>query len=521
MLAIGIRYLNGFAAAAEPDARERTEWPPHPGRVFMALAAAHFQTGSDPAERKALAWLEALGQAPTIRAGGYAERLPVTQYVPVNDKPGPAKAQLQSVPLTRDRQPRTFARAFLDDEIVYMSWPAVEAPEPLRGALEKLCSKVTRIGHSTSLVQMWLASPEEVGTANWVPDDERAVMHLRVPGPGTLEDLIRLYNGQALQTYAELLVAASDDAHKKAQRAAKKRMREEFGGVPPPRFRPRLAVYQGYAPAGTASEEPGAPGTVFSPHPVVQALEREDGPQRLLDLPCVLTVVQRWREAILSESNDLSERVRSLLSGHNDDGSPLEDPHLAFLPLAFVGHPHADGRLLGMGLVLPAGIPRDERREALCGIGRVRHLALGRLGRWKIEPERRSRPPWNLRPEAWTAAPEGAIHWSTVTPVVFDRHPKSKGREKAQREVATMMATACIRIGLPEPREVIVTHVSAHFGVPPAFAFLPLQRKDGSERQHAHAILVFDEPVCGPILIGAGRFRGFGVLRPIDEVRLR
>jgi len=35
-----------------------------------------------------------------------------------------------------------------------------------------------------------------------------------------------------------------------------------------------------------------------------------------------------------------------------------------------------------------------------------------------------------------------------------------------------------------------------------------LQRKDGSPRWHTHAILVFDEPVCGRVLIGAGRFRG-------------
>ena len=45
MFALGIHYLNGFVAAAEHDNHERVEWPPHPGRVFMALAAAHFQTG--------------------------------------------------------------------------------------------------------------------------------------------------------------------------------------------------------------------------------------------------------------------------------------------------------------------------------------------------------------------------------------------------------------------------------------------------------------------------------------------
>jgi len=63
---------------------------------------------------------------------------------------------------------------------------------------------------------------------------------------------------------------------------------------------------------------------------------------------------------------------------------------------------------------------------------------------------------------------------------------------------------------------VIITPVSPHLGVPPAHAFPMLQRKDGSPRWHTHAILVFDEPVCGRVLIGAGRFRGYGVCRTMD-----
>src|SRR6266487_1437313 len=113
MLAFGVRYLNGFVAACEPDARSRAEWPPHPGRVFMALAAAHFETGDDPAERAALEWLEEHCEMhpPHIYAPPHVERPVVTHYVPVNDKPGPSKAPLQSVSgLTRPRQPRTFAR---------------------------------------------------------------------------------------------------------------------------------------------------------------------------------------------------------------------------------------------------------------------------------------------------------------------------------------------------------------------------------------------------------------------------
>lgn len=536
MLALGIRYLNGFVAATEPDSRERVEWPPHPGRVFMALAAAHFQTGADPAEREALIWLE--GEAPrppVMRAPEATLRAVVEHFVPVNDraiwKKDPAKPKqmppppLQSAPgIMRERQPRTFARAFLPDNAVYLAWPSAEPAQPIRRALEKLCAKVTRIGHSSSLVQMWVAREDEIVEPNWVPDNDRAVTHLRIAGPGTLGELERRYNLQAVETFTGLQLAAEDESDKKAQTEAKRRLKEEFPDGAPTQLRPNLSRYQGYAPPVGKDETAMAHGTVFSPHPVVLTLEPEDAPYRHLDLLSVLAVTQRWREAILTRSNGLPDRIRELLSGHNPDGAPLDGPHLAFLPFAFVGHEHADGRLLGMALTLPADISPDDRRAALRAIGQVRRLAIGRLGAWNIVAATNTSPTWNLRPNVWTAHPEGATHWSSVTPVAFDRHPKADNRAEYQREIAAMIATACTRIGLPEPREVIATQVSAHLGVPPAFAFPRLRRKDDSERRHTHAILVFDRPVRGPILIGAGRFRGYGVCRPIsgserDDVR--
>lgn len=519
MLAFGIRYLNGFVAATDPDSHERAEWPPHPGRMFMALAAAHFQTGSDPAEREALLWLEELDDAPEIHAPECTERAIVTHYVPVNDKTGPSKALLQSAPLTRDRQPRTFARAFLASDTVYVAWPA-GPPEPVRQALDALCAKVTRIGHSSSLVQMWLASHDELEEANWVPDEERAVVQLRLPGPGTLAELERRYNQETVDVYTDLQITADDETDKKAQKAARTRLKEEFPDGPPMRLRPDLSLYKGYARVVAAADAaPRAPGTVFSPHPLVLTLERENGPRRHLDLPCVLDVARRWREAIVSRSNDLPEPARELLSGHDAGGAPLKGPHLAYLPLAFVGHEHADGRLLGMALALPAGVSHADRSTSLRAIARVRHLALGRLGMWTVAPDTSASPTWNLRPQVWTAHPQGATQWSTVTPVVFDRHPKATERAEYQEEVATMIATACTRIGLPEPRGVIVTAMSAHLGVPPAFSFPRLRRKDGSDRRHTHAILVFEEPVCGPILVGAGRYRGYGFCRPLNSKR--
>ncbi len=518
MLAFGIRYLNGFVAASEPDSYDRPEWPPHPGRIFMALAAAHFETAGDRDERQALKWLETLEAPPRIRAGEATPRAVVTQYVPVNDRAGPAKAVLQSAPaLSRDRQARTFARAWLDDEIVHVCWPEAVPPETIRTALETLCGKVTRIGHSASLVQMWLASPEEVAGPSWVPDRDRPEIHIRVAGPGTLEYLDRCYNRGEIERWGDLVVTARDDADRKAQKVAKKMLRKDYPQGRPVRRRPELRLYEGYARPRPIEEQAIARGTVFSPHLVVRTLERESGPYRELDLLCAPQIAQRWRDAILTQIHDVSERVRYLLSGHDRDGTPLEEPHLAFVPLAFVGHPHADGHLMGMGIVLPDRLEREDRRQALLAVARIERLVLGRLGTWRIAGVTAAELPWNLRSNVWTAYPAGATHWSTVTPIAFDRHPKEADRSSYQREVARMIAQACVRVGLPEPRDVIVTAVSAHLGVPPAHVFPRLVRKDESRRRHAHAILVFDRPVRGPILLGAGRYRGYGACRPLRD----
>jgi len=257
-------------------------------------------------------------------------------------------------------------------------------------------------------------------------------------------------------------------------------------------------------------------GSVFSPNLAAFALERRSGPSVRLRLRHVAQVVQRWREALVSQANDMPDRVREVVSGHARDGGPLKGPHLAFVPLAFVDDPHADGRLWGVAVALPRDLAAADRRQALRVLGRVHELKLGALGVWELIRELGDPPAWNLCAEAWTAHPEGTTHWATTTPVAFDRHPKARDRAAYHREVAQMIGDACVGIGLPRPREVIVTSASAYLGVPPTFEFPRLQRKDGTERRHAHAILVFDQPVVGPVLIGAGRYRGYGVCRPMD-----
>ena len=499
----------------------------------MALAAAHFQTGADSVERGALEWLERI-KPPELYVPDGIQRDVVTSFVPVNPalsdevrtrvkerkdgkRPPPS---LQSAPgIIRTRHPRTFARTWLHQDTVWLCWPEAMPAAEVRDALAALCEKVTRVGHSSSLVQMWLSDAAS-SARNWLPTDEGAILRLRVATPGTMAELNRRYGGPACERYAALRVEEYEAADAGERRAARQRLVAEFGNEAPRRERPQLAVFQGYAPT-TSVASPTVPGTVFSPFLLALVLKREDGPYRYLALTDVLALTERMHEALCKQGADLAPEVAAIISGLDSGGKPLTTPHLAFVPLAFVGHPHADGRLLGIAVTFPvSGVTPETRRGVLIALDRLRRrgLELGRSGRWGIEAVIQQSAPFNLRSETWTAHPEGANLWATVTPIAYDQHAKSKDKAGQQAELIEGIRLACERIALPTPREIILTPVSMHPGAPPAHAFPRLHRKDGSARRHSHAILVFSEPVRGPILLGAGRYRGYGVCRPITSL---
>jgi CRISPR-associated protein Csb2 len=513
MLTLGIRYLTGCVAASDVTDRRHIEWPPHPARVFMALAAAYFETGGDAAECAALEWLEAQ-PAPQISAPGHVERPVVTQYVPVNDRAGPSKAPLQSASgLTRARQPRTFARAWLHDDTAYLVWPEAQPGSHL-AALERLCCRVTRIGHSASLVQTWATQSAPEKLANWFPDETRATEHFRVTGPGSLRYLERQFNQQEVSEFFSLVAAADDSSDRKRQKAAKTALRERFQNQTPARLRPEVSLAHGYAPR-RAEQQPRVPGTVFDPGLLVFALRRVDGPYRHLDLAATLQLTGRFRESLLQH---LGADVPEILSGHHGQ-APSERPHLAVVPLAFVGREHAHGGVLGVAIAVPRDLESADRQRLLRAVAGVRKngLKLGALGRWALERPEEGTSPTALRDRVWTAVPEGARQWATVTPYAYDRHARARDRATYQREMADAIRDSWRRVRQSSEVsvEVVITPVSGHLGAPASHNFPRLARKDGSECRHTHAILIFDRPVIGPVLLGAGRYRGYGLCRPL------
>lgn len=247
---------------------------------------------------------------------------------------------------------------------------------------------------------------------------------------------------------------------------------------------------------------------VFAPELAFLELSPRDG-RPGLRLVHTLALTQRLRDALLTGSHELPPRLQALLSGHGADGQPSAQPHLALLPVPPEPEHGAEARLTRLAIALPRSTSTDDRRQVLHIASRVRWLALGRLGVWDVAPA------WSEGAGLWSAQPDAATHWATVTPLAFDLHPKSDTESGRRRELAAMVARACTHVGLPEPRAVFATQDSLHAGIPPARAFPRIRRGDGRERCHAHVTIAFGEPVMGPLLLGAGRYRGYGLLRPL------
>jgi CRISPR-associated protein Csb2 len=257
--------------------------------------------------------------------------------------------------------------------------------------------------------------------------------------------------------------------------------------------RPSPGCYQGYREAGAPGGSPEGPTWSGFDRPIAFGIQ---GPGSL-----PLFAAERLTRAVRAALMSLAEQPpREVLSGHARDGSPSTRDHVAFLPLAFVGHRHADGGIKGFAISPPRGCGGDDRVHVLRAAGRLRQLRLGPLGVCEVVPAGDRAMIHSLRVEAYEGPSRS---WSTVTPMVLDRFcGEGPGRE------AAVVAAACRRIGLPEPASVEVSRYSRLRGVPASPEFAARPRPGAPGRPLRHVWLMFDRPVRGPILLGAGRYLG-------------
>jgi len=472
-LALELTFLTGRIAAKRLEDEEAVEWPPHPARVFSALAAAYFEAG-EGSEERALEWLENRDPPAIWVSGEPAPTRLLDVYVPVNDPTG-----LAVFPAYRGqaggRQLRRFASAFVGDATVTYGWAT--SPDPtLREALAGLCARVASVGHSSSLVRLLPVAPP-AGRPTWTPA-QRGRLLVRVPFPGMLESLRR--------------------GHERYLRAGIR------GAVP--------AVLQPYEeiPPDPAPVRAGIARGAFEGLWILRKLEGPELPA--IAAPAVASALRRAVLALWSEAagGPPDAPIPEEVTGRGPNGEPLERPHVGWLAFPAVGHPRSSGHLLGLGVALPRGLLEGVRAALWRVLTALQVLHL-RPGSWRLELVGRlpaSDLPLNL--QAWRWCRPARI-WASVTPVVLDRYPDELFGSEAEADVRL----ACLRASLPEPEEVVLRPTALVPGAPPARQFPPYP--PGSPSPRVHAVLAFRDPVAGPVLLGRGRYRGLGLFLPLGE----
>ncbi len=476
MLTIEIELLTCVYRAGLPDG-SGAEWPPHPERLFSAFVQAWGDGGCDGEERAALQWLERQG-APWIEADEeWTERTAPTVFVPPNDDRGNT---ITILPDHRRRQARVFRVAVPANTIVRFGWPQASPSELERAALDALARRVASLGHSSSLVRVALVEVEPGSVRRWLASADGS-LSLRVPHEGRLARLEEWYKDH-----------------------------ERPGGGATARYSaPRL------------KDEPEPIKSVFGA--ATEWFVFEDAGGFRPDILAFAQVATRVRDSLMALG---PQPVPEVLSGHTM-GSATTRPHLAIIPLANVGWEHATGDLLGFAVVLPRALEPADRHlvlKALAKFAKIDRggdahakLNFGNAGVWELQqiamPVRSS-----LKPARYCTS---AASWASVTPMLLDRFPDHGDPV----EEARLITDACRNIGLPEPIEVEIHKHSAIKGAPSAYpARGERSRSDWSfpkaakfaSRPRRHVVLHFAEHIEGPVILGAGRFYGFGLCLPLS-----
>lgn len=471
-LAVDVRLLSNTYEAGRNG--RVPEWPPHPARLFCALVAVA-EPGS--ADDDALRWLEA--QEPPVVLASVANLSTLGGFVPTNERM-PKKRGSQLYP-GRNNGARSWPRALPAVHFLRLLWPHAKPPAGMVVHLDALARRTPYVGRASGAALVSVSqAPDEPPDGLDRFEPRTGTKALRVPYSGYLDGLRRAFDsGERADTASRVVT---------------------YGQPIDP------------APAEVSSV------TAAYPHLLTLGF----APGTAVDGWHALALATAFKAAILSRlgkprSNDpwsaFADEHLALVNGHCPAGD--ERRHCAALALPFVGAPHASGEILGVGLALSPDLEPDLRLALLrlFGLDRepedgprltsIRVPGLGRSlgvgapdGRWTVETAR-----WQ----------EPSQRWASALPIVLDWWPKHS------LSAEEIVLRGCEVAGYPRPVEVELWPTSPVAGAP----FLrprDRRRRSGEPlRPWVHAILTFDQPVPGPVVLGHLRHLGLGLCIPQRE----
>lgn len=453
------RYEAGGERPSDP------EWPPHPARVFCALAAS----ADTDADWSALRWLESQ-PSPQVWADAvdrtYAGR--VRAYV-VENATSPRGGNLNWPGRNNGLRTRSFTTPVTESFAVV--WPQADPPPEILTRIRSLVRNVPYVGRASGAAEVTAFGDLPERSPAWMTytpahlGDPAASLLLRVP-----------YRG-----YTTELEAAYQDG---------RRSWEVARSAP---YAVGEAGHSGGSGEGRLTTARLGPFEGLMVWRLTRPIARVGGDQ-------AVRLTAALRRAVMSR---VSEPVPAQVSGHNADGRS----HVGFVALPDVGHEHADGHILGLALALPRELAAADLAQL------VRAVVLDPLTEVQVFRNRAlslqyGADRYSIQSARW-AGGDGARTWVTVTPLMLDGHLR-RGRDEAS-EVARSLAIAGY------PREVADVEVSDAPLVKgavwrPRRGTIPPGRP---QRRLVHARVTFADPVRGPVIAGSMRYLGLGLFLPI------
>ena len=462
------------------------EWPPSPARLFQALVAASHQGAHGllhQSERDAaLRWLERQPPPAILAPEAVRQRDHLVNYVPNNDDDfkGLDNAGYERSHVRTDKSLGGWF--FAAPSTVTFRWEAGRTPEDRRHA-DVLCAVArlaTYLGRTTDSVlvvgQILETAPADGlnGRRCWQPHEHDGGRWL-APAPGFLDLLNR-------------------------------RFPRSVSSEPPDFTNTRQVDY-----ASEGEIRFDAPIAVFE-------MRRLDADKMLPFAPrdlrqpagMVRNAMLQWAEANPAIKPHFGpDRVARFLQGHKSASSRerSEGGHFAVVPLPSINPPNftADGWMRRVAL-LGYGITSDLDRELFQELSRGLHGALAvDSGRPRAElrlltPREQQRV---LHPFIGPAR-----RWRSLTPVILT------GFTKRGRPAEVCLVRTLVQQGVPpEALESLAVFTSPI--VPTACRALDY-RVQGylAETPRIHAEVVFRRQMRGPLVVGRGRFSGFGLFMP-------
>ncbi len=474
-------------------------WPPAPARLFQALVAGAAKgTKLSDVDKSAFEWLETLS-APVIAAPAAREGQAFKNYVPNNDldwvEGDPRR-------ISEIRTPKNIRPHIFDTKIpLLFIWTFND-----KGSVEdnartvcQIAERLYQLGRSVDMAWAW-AELLDTGEVEARLTHYSGVVHrpneggsgkaLLCPKKGSLASLKERYDANGTRfTY----VKKGGKVQQLFSQSPKPRFAKIAYDTPPHRFLFEIRM--------ATSDEP------FVLWPSTKAVE--------LVVALRDKVAGRLKEALPGETG----KIDRVLIGR-DATEADKAARIRILPLPSIGHEHADHSVRRVLIEIPPN----------CSL-RVDDVAWAFSGIEEIDPETREIL-WNLvRTEergmldhygAGDSKQQDFRVWRTITPValpVARMVRRATGTKRATGEVKMVHAVrqALRHAGVAaqvesirvqrEPFDHNGTRVE-EFAMPERFVARGLH----------HVEIAFTQAVCGPLVIGNGRYLGLGLMAPRKDV---